>query len=391
MAEEENKAVGWIKSFLARTDFMQVLAFVLLIAAGVMFIYGTGQQIGGELASTFWIRQLQWVVFGVLCWLFLGMINYRYCRNLSWIFYLLSLILLVLVLVAGVKVYGAKRWLQLGPMRIQPSEFAKLATLLTVAQVMSLPGFDINKLKDFLKIMVIVGIPFLLIVVEPDLGTGLILVPMTVIMIFIAGLRWRYIVIGGTVVISLLALEGVNEYYQIKPLLKGYQRDRIAVFIHPEKDPQYRGWNQFQAKLAIGSGGVSGKGFMQGTQNELGFLPQTVSHTDFIFSVIAEETGFTGAALLICCYGLLVFSMLRTAVLAADKFGQYLAAGAAGVIFMHTFVNMGMNVGVLPVTGVPLPLVSYGGSFLLTIMIYLGLIQSIYARRRVFSSTEEPL
>ena len=205
------------------------------------------------------------------------------------------------------------------------------------------------------------------------------------------GLRWRYIVVGATVAISLLTVEGLNEYYQVKPLLKNYQRQRIEVFMHPEKDVKRRGWNQLQAKLAVGSGGVAGKGFMQGTQNELGFLPQTVSNTDFIFSVIAEETGFFGVSLLVLLYGLLIYSILRTAVLAVDKFGQYVACGTAAIIFMHTFVNMGMSVGVMPVTGVPLPLVSYGGSFLLTIMIYLGLIQSIYARRRTFASNEEPL
>jgi len=391
MADKDNKIVAALRAFVARTDFIQVFAFVLLIAGGITFIYGTGQQVGSTLSTTFWIRQLQWASVGLICWLFLGMIDYRYFRNFSWIFYAIVLILLVLVLIIGIKVFGARRWLQFGPMRLQPSEFGKLATLLVLAQIMSIPGFDINKVQDFLKVAAVVGIPFMLIVVEPDLGTAMVLAPMAAVMIFVAGLRWRYIIIGASVALSLLTLEGINEYYRIKPLLKDYQRQRIEVFIHPEKDVKKNGWNQLQAKLAVGSGGMNGKGFMQGTQNELGFLPQTVSNTDFIFSVIAEETGFMGVASLIFLYSILIFSILRTAILAADKFGQYLACGTAAIIFMHTFVNMGMSIGVMPITGLPLPLVSYGGSFLLTIMIYLGLMQSVYARRRSFSSNDEPI
>lgn len=376
-------------SFLARVDLIQITAFVCLIAGGTLFIYGTGQQVGTTLSAAFWVRQMQWATLSLGTWLLLGLIDYRHLKNLSWPLYFGTLAMLVAVLVIGIKVYGARRWLQLGPMRVQPSEFGKLAALLLTARIMTLPGFNINKLLHFAAVGVAVGIPFLLILVEPDLGTAMVLVPMTLTMIFVAGLRWRYIVIGFILMISLLTLEGLNEYYQIKPLLKDYQRQRIEVFLHPEKDIAHRGWNQLQAKLAVGSGGMSGKGFMQGTQNQLGFLPQTVSNTDFIFSVIAEETGFAGVTTLIVLYSMLIFSILRTALSAADKFGQYLACGTAAIIFMHTFVNIGMSIGLMPITGVPLPLVSYGGSFMMNIMIYLGIMQSIFARRRQISMRED--
>jgi rod shape determining protein RodA len=217
---------------------------------------------------------------------------------------------------------------------------------------------------------------------EPDLGSALIIPPIVAFILFISKLKIKYIVGGIVAGIVFFSVEVFNEAYQVYPLLKKYQVERILVFLDPERDPENRGWNQLQSELAVGSGGLTGKGFMQGTQNTLGFLPQTVSNTDFIFSVIAEETGFIGAVSIILCYILLFFSALRTSVYARDRFGKYVAAGIAAIIFSHSIVNIGMSIRMMPVTGLPLPLVSYGGSFMVSSMLYLGILQSIYAHRR---------
>lgn len=376
-----NRLGAMLSDLYFKTDLLQLFAMLSLLTVGILFIYGTGQQVGTRLAMGFWIKQLQWVGVGFCCWLLLSIMDYRHLRYAAPLFYLLVLGLLVLVLVAGIKVYGATRWLDLKVMRLQPSEFAKLSVTLTLGWVMTMKWFNINRLWGIGIVLVIMIIPFLLIIRQPDLGTAVVLIPIACLMVFISNLKWKYMLIGLGLCMSLAGAEGLNEYYQVMPLLKPYQRQRIEVFLHPEKDVNNRGWNQLQSKLAVGSGGASGKGFMQGDQNQLGFLPQTVSNTDFIFSVIAEETGFAGVSMVIFLYTLLILSIMRAAWLSRDAFGRYVAAGIGAMVFMHAFVNMGMSIGVMPITGLPLPLVSYGGSFMLSMMINLGIVQSIYARR----------
>ena len=208
---------------------------------------------------------------------------------------------------------------------------------------------------------------------QPDLGTALILLPVVGFTAFAARLKWRYLIILGAIALIILPAA----YFS----LKDYQRDRIMVFLDPERDPQNRGWNQLQAEMAIGSGGFTGKGFMQSTQNPMGYLPQTVSNSDFIFPVIAEETGFIGSLFVVLMFMLLLFSVLRTALLAADDFGRYLCVGVATVIFFHSVINIGMSIRLTPVTGLPLPLISYGGTFLVAMLVYLGIVHSIYVHR----------
>ena len=381
-----SKYQSLIRRIAQRADFIQIIGFSCLITIGLLFIYGTGQQVGYH-ATGFWIKQLQWVFVGLCCWLLLALVDYKVMMKLSWVFYFICIIMLIMVFFYGIKVYGARRWLAFGPMRIQPSEFAKIGVLLLLSRVMTFKWFNINRPTHLMLAGIVIGIPFVLILKEPALGSAMILVPISAGILFVSNFKWKYIIIGATTVLTLGTAEILNEYYQVKPILKQYQRERIEVFLHPEKDIKNRGWNQLQAKLAVGSGGMAGKGFMQGTQNTLGFLPQTVSNTDFIFSVIAEETGFLGVSMLVACYALLIISALRAAIVARDQFGRYIAAGTAGMIFMHSFVNMGMSIGIMPITGVPLPLVSYGGSFMMSSMIYLGLVQSIYARRQINGSS----
>lgn len=371
--------------FLSGIDFVQIGALLFLIGTGLLFIYSTGAQIGGNHAASFFFRQLRWIGAGGVLWLFCMLIDYRKIqyRILGVLFYLVTIVLLVLVLFIGVKVYGATRWLSIAPLglRLQPSEFSKLALVMVLSAMFASPMFKVNRFPCLLLGAATVALPFLLIVREPDLGSSLILLPIFVVILFTAGLKWRYILLAGLTAGILGGAAVLNEAMQIRPMLKEYQRDRIRVFLNPELDRTDTGYNSYQARLAVGSGGLTGKGIGEGTQNTLGFLPQTVSNNDFIFSVIAEEVGFLGCLLLIAAYLALFYSIIRTAFLTTDPFGRYLAVGIGSIIFSHCFINIGMSIGLAPVTGLSLPFVSYGGSFMLMGLAACGLLQSVYRYR----------
>ena len=373
------------KSFthLKSYDYIQIFAIVSLLTIGLIFIYSTGKQVGTPSAMEAWIKQIKWILVSILAWSFFASIDYRKLKPLAGIFYGITILLLIAVLLFGPPINGAQRWLVFKQLsiRLQPSELTKLSIVLFLSAILSACGFDINKFKNMLIIGGVILLPFLLIAVEPDLGSSLIIIPLSAFIIFAASLRWRYIIIASSIVIVVLTAETVNEVYEIRPLLKNYQKERVLTFLDPERDLNNRGYNQFQAKLAVGSGGMYGKGIGQGTQNTLGYLPQSVSNNDFIFSVIAEETGFLGCFVLIMFYMLLFYSILRTAFLTPDHFGRYIAIGMAGIFLAHSFINMGMSAGLTPVTGLSLPFVSYGGSFIISAMCGLGVCQSIYRHR----------
>lgn len=370
---------GFLADFCRKWDMLQISVMFILLGIGFVFIYSTGMNIGEEAARRFLFRQICWSALGISLWLLLSHLDYRSLRSVSWIFYTLCIVLLVLVLEVGTSVYGATRWLSLpGGMRLQPSEFTKLGLIMMLSSVMSTMNFQVNRLSSWLLIGVLMITPFLLIVKEPDLGSAMILLPLTLCLVFLGGLKWRYLIIGATILTTVITAEFINEYKGYYPLLKPYQWQRIMVFLDPERDLQHRGYNQFQARLAVGSGGITGKGLGQGTQNTLGFLPQSVSNNDFIFSVIAEETGFVGCFAVLSLYSLLLYSIIRSAFLVTDDFGRYLGGAIAVLMFVHIFVNIGMSIGVTPVTGLSLPLVSYGGSFIVLVMSCLGIMQSIY-------------
>lgn len=370
---------------LSGIDFIQIGALLFLIGTGLLFIYSTGAQVGGDHAASFFFRQLRWIGAGGVLWLFCTLIDYRKIqyRILAVLFYLVTTVLLVLVLFIGVKVYGATRWLSIAPlgMRLQPSEFSKLALVMVLSAMFASPMFKVNRFPCLLLGAGTVALPFLLIVREPDLGSALILLPIYLAILFTAGLKWRYILLAGVAVCILGGAAVLNEAMQFRPMLKEYQRDRIRVFLNPELDRTDTGYNSYQARLAVGSGGLTGKGIGEGTQNTLGFLPQTVSNNDFIFSVIAEEVGFLGCLLLIAAYLALLYSVVRTAFLTVDPFGRYLAVGIGSILFTHCFINIGMSIGLAPVTGLSLPFVSYGGSFMLMGLAACGLLQSVYRYR----------
>lgn len=374
-----------LADFASGIDFIQIGALLCLIGTGLLFIYSTGAQSGGDHAASFFFRQLRWIGAGGILWLFCSLIDYRKIqyRILAVLFYLVTIVLLVLVFFIGVKVYGATRWLSIAPlgMRLQPSEFCKLALVMVLSAMFASPMFKVNRLPCLLLGAGTVALPFVLIVREPDLGSALILLPIYLAILFTAGLKWRYILLAGVAISILGGAVVLNEAMQFRPMLKEYQRDRIRVFLNPELDRTDTGYNSYQARLAVGSGGLTGKGIGEGTQNTLGFLPQTVSNNDFIFSVIAEEVGFLGCLLLLAAYLALFYSIIRTAFLTVDPFGRYLAVGIAGIFFTHCFINIGMSIGLAPVTGLSLPFVSYGGSFMLMGLAACGLLQSVYRYR----------
>ncbi len=364
----------YAKIIFFRFDFISLGVMLLLLAVGVLFIYNTGQHDLSTLTTDFWFRQIKWISLGSLAWLFLAFMDYRYLKHFAIAIFVISIIALLAVFIQGQETNGAMRWIKLtDKIKIQPSEFAKFAVILLGSWILSLKNFDINKLSHLSLFLALFAIPFLLIYMQPDLGSSLVLVPISALLLFTARLKWIFIILA-------ICLVGIATPVHYKFFMNDYQKNRIKVYWDPDLDVSGTGWHQKQSIIAVGSGGLYGKGLGNGEQDTLGFLSE--AHTDFIFSVIGEETGFIGACSLITLYILLLLSALRTAIFARDPFGQYLAIGIASLFFFHSFVNIGMCVRVTPVTGLPLPLVSYGGSFIVISMVYLGILQSIYAHRK---------
>lgn len=288
--------------------------------------------------------------------------------------YIASVVLLVTVLVVGKRAFGSTRWIALpAGIHIQVSEFAKIAVVLLVARYLTEIKADLLKLSDLLKIGGLVLVPMALIALEPDLGTALTYVPILAIGVFLAGLPWRYWVTIAVVAAIVVPIG----YSSLKP----YQKGRIVSFLDPERDPKGDGYQLIQSKIAVGAGGPWGKGVTKGSQTQLRFLP--VPHTDFIFSAFSEEHGFVGVMFVLTLYFVLLMQIVQNAQMAPDRAGMYICMGIASLILFHILVNVGMVVGRMPVTGIPLPLMSYGGSSIWSTFLMLGLVNSVRVRRFV--------
>ena len=369
----------WRAVFLAQ-DWLAIALAAGLLATGLAFIYSAswrGEQTG--IVGAWFSKQIWWAAIGAAVALALVAVDYRFWIQRAWWLYLAALALLALVLAAGTKVYGAYRWLNVFGVLVQPSEFAKLATVLVLARVLGGGALHARSFGTVAVGLLLMGVPFGLILVEPDLGTAMVLVPTAVIMLFAAGAALRHL--AGLGLVGLAGLAAALTPPLGHFMLNDYQRERILTFLEPSRDPLGSGWNALQSAIAVGSGGLSGKGFLNGTQSVLGFLPRTVSPTDFIFPVIAEEKGFIGASLLLLAFAGLLSCYVRTAWTAKDPTGSLLATGIAGLLFCHVFVNVGMTIGLLPITGLPLPLISSGGSFMVSTLAGFGLVQSVHVRR----------
>lgn len=347
-------------------------ATAALLGAGLLALYSAVSS--GAEGSSFSLlhRQLTWVGFGILLASALLLLDYHHWLEWAYVLYGVNLLLLALVLEMGVVRGGAQRWLTIGGLTVQPSEFAKVTTILVLARVLgSRPSPGSSHWRTAALSGVILAVPMALILMEPNLGTALVFVPAGLAMLWVWGIRMKIL---GVLLAVGMALAPLGWWF-----LADYQRSRLMVFMNPSLDPLGAGYTVIQSRIAVGSGGLIGKGWLSGTQNQLNFLPER--HTDFIFSVIGEEWGFLGTSL---CLGLFAIFFTRGLLLATqsrDPFGRLLAAGFVTLLATHAAVNTAMTLGMAPVVGLPLPFMSYGGSWMLTCLAAVGILLSIGIRR----------
>ena len=424
-------------------DFFLLAAAALLLGFGILFIYSSGVSVVGARSSSEFLKQLAWAGSGLLLMVGVILVNHARLRDVAIYLYGLMILLLIATGFVGREVHGARSWLGIGEFGIQPSEFAKITTILLLAAYLTGIGKGVRELPRFLLGMAIVLLPVGLILLQPDMGTALVYLPIFLFMCFAAGARLRhlaYLVAAGLLMVILAVLPhysrwllgreaglaaaltgfGLSKYILgvlalvtalsawgfwgfkrryfywilyavslvfggltgamlINRVLKGYQIMRFIVFLDPQVDPQGAGWNLLQSVTAVGSGGFGGKGFLKGTQSHYQFLPQ--QSTDFIFSILAEEWGLLGGLAVFALFLVILLRGIRIMYIARDDFGMYVAAGVVGMIFFHVVVNIGMAMGIMPITGIPLFFLSYGGSSLWTALIGVGLLLDIYLRR----------
>ena len=395
-----------MQKFLRTFDLGIFLPTLILLVVGLFSVYSATYLT----SSSYFSRQLIYAFIGILLIVSMVFLPYKIIYNFSYLFYLLALAMLLLVFFMGVKGFGAERWLAIGPIRLQPSEFAKIATVLAVARYLSQPYRNINEWKHLAVVFLMILIPFMLIAKQPDLGTSLVFLALIIPMLYMAGISWFFLfviisplvtmivafnlyafmgwILLITIVLILAHQKALLKFIvflmhlavgAITPVLwktlRPYQQQRILTFLQPEKDPRGAGYQIIQSKVAIGSGGVWGKGFLQGSQSHLNFLP--AHHTDFIFSVYAEELGFIGCILLLIAFSTIVVLAIYIALKCDDLFGSLLSAGCGLCIGLQALLNIAVVTKSVPTTGISLPFISYGGSSLAIFMVMVGLIINV--------------
>ncbi len=424
-------------------DLAVFFSMLALMIIGVIFIYSSGVTSTGIIISNEYIYPILWIVSGLIMF-FLGMVS-DYLVIGKWSFYIYSgsIIILFLTLFIGREVHGSKSWLGFFGFGIQPSEFGKIATILFLSNYLVKKKKSIRELSTFIIAMLIAFLPVVFIIAQPDMGTSLVFIPIFLVIAFMAGVKKRYlffllisglqmiflgmlpawqklilkkevsfvqillnndlflILVGAMVLVAFLALIGYlftkKSYFYwmmyssflsvvgfigslgVRSFLKEYQIMRLIVFLDPGVDPRGTGWNTIQSLIAVGSGGLTGKGFLAGTQSHYRFLPE--QSTDFIFSILSEEWGFIGSVSVIILFGIILVRGLILVMNSKDSYGYYVGSGIIIMIFFHVVINIGMAIGIMPITGIPLLFISYGGSSLWTALISLGLLQNIYLRR----------
>jgi rod shape determining protein RodA len=365
---ETDPAAPWL-----HIDPLGALAGLGLAVIGAIMVYSATRGTDPEAFNTFYLeRQVTFIVLGVGLMVVAAALDYHYLRLWSWPIYGFSIALLVAVLSPlGVEVNGAQAWFELGSIQLQPAEFAKLAVIVALAAYMSRYE-GVLGLKQTIAALVIAGAPMALILRQPDVGTVLIFAVIAFAMLLIGGVRIRHLIV--VVVIGAIGITLVVN----SPLLQEYQRDRLTSFISPEEN-SVEAYNQEQAQIAIGNGGLTGAGFGEGSQTRGGLVPE--QQTDFIFSVIGEELGFVGGAITLGLFAILLWRVWRTAKVASDLFGTLLCVGVFAMLIFQMFQSVGMTLGIMPVTGIPLPFVSYGGSSALTSFIAIGIVLNVHMRR----------
>ena len=361
-------------------DPVLMLAALALVGIGGLLIYSASlTQFGSPSLSDFAhpvMRQAAFAIVGLILALGIARANYRVLGVLSVGMYVAAIAVLAFVVVAGEATYGSRRWIEVAGTPVQPSEIAKLVVIIALAKYLSDHQDSIGDLKVFLTSLAMAAVPTLLVFAEPDLGSAVIFAVIWLGMVLAAGAKWRHV--AGLAGVALASVP-----FALIGLINDYQRDRIALWLDPESDPLGAGFQSLQAQIGIGSGGLFGKGLTEGGQTQLDYL--RTETTDYVFSVLGEELGLVGALILFSLFIVLLWRALRVAELSRDLFGRLLATGMVIFILLQTFINIAVNVGLLPVTGIPLPFVSQGGSSLITLFICLGILQSILMRRRTFT------
>ena len=386
-----------------------------LIGIGLATVYSATSVPGAH--QGLWAKQLLWFGFAVAFAWAVAAVHYRFYDSISWPLYAVSLLALLAVFAIGVERLGARRWIEMGPFQFQPSEIAKLATTFLLARFFDHSRLDLKRLRWWAPPLLITLVPFLLVAKEPDLGTASSFPAMLIAMYFWAGMPAGQLLLGLSpllnvalffltgsvwwfvglflamlayarprilVLVAMLALNGAVAVTLPKLWnhLHDYQKRRIETFLNPEQDPSGSGYQVIQSKIAIGSGGLVGKGYLKGSQKALAYLP--MRHTDFIYSVVGEELGLLGSLTVLLLYGIVVFRGYRLASIARDGFASLTAVGITTALFFHIMVNMLMTIGWAPVTGVPLPFLSYGGTAIIVNCIQIGLLQNVALRRREY-------
>lgn len=368
---------------VGKIDKVLLFAVLLLMVIGLITIFSVSYGEDGANLLNF-KKQLFFALAGMAGMFMASTVDYRMLKNYTGIFYVLILTLLILVLVVGSLTRGTTGWFDLGYFSLQPAEFTKIVAIIVLAKCLSSLGNYTNIVKKILISGAYIALPVGLILLQPDLGSALVILFIWFCLLCVFGLRKKQIFFLGLLGSAVSVASWLF-------LLKDYQKDRIMTFIDPQSDPLGRGYNVIQSMIAIGSGSLWGKGLGHGSQSQLNFLPE--KHTDFIFAVIAEEMGFIGGALVLILFAIVFYRLFVIADEAQDNFGKLMVLGTAFMLAFHMLINVGMNMGIMPVTGIPLPFVSYGGSSLIAFSIMIGVVQSVYinGRRYRFERGDEEL
>ncbi|GMV61239.1 MAG: rod shape-determining protein RodA [Parvibaculum sp.] len=347
-----------------------LLLLALIASMGFAMLYSVAE---GSF-SPWAFRQAARFAVGIGIMVSVAMIDLRLWMRLAYPLYGIALVMLIAVEVIGFVGMGAQRWLNLGFVSVQPSEIMKVTLILALARYFhGLTLEEVSRIRNLLIPLGLVGAPVALVVLQPDLGTAILLIATGAVLFFSAGLRWRYFILAGVGVLAVIPI--------VWSRLHDYQRNRVLTFLEPERDPLGAGYHILQSKIALGSGGIFGKGFMEGTQSQLNFLPE--KHTDFIFTMLGEELGLVGGLVLLILYFVVLMFSLNVALQCRNQFGRLVAIGVSMTFFFYVFINTSMVMGLLPVVGVPLPLVSYGGTAMLSLMFAFGLLMSVHIHRNL--------
>lgn len=353
---------------ILKLDWILIGAVASLLGVGLLALYSISVAEKSTAEMTFFVKQIVAVVISIFLLIIFSLMDYHYFRLHSKIIYFLMIILLLVVLVKGSLIRGTTGWISIGFFNLQPVEFSKVLLILSLASFITKSKAMLGEVTRIIASFAIAGVIIFLVLMQPDFGSALVLVAILLIMLLLSGIEWKYL--------ATLFFLGILSLIMIWFLLADYQKNRIVNFVNPENDPRGSGYNVIQSMIAVGSGGVMGKGLGHGSQSQLNFLPE--NHTDFIFAVIVEEFGVFGAGVVIMLFLTIFYRLKKIAEMAMDNFGYLIVTGAMAMLFVQVLVNIGMNIGVMPVTGIPLVFLSYGGSSLIASFILIGIVNNIF-------------